>query len=74
MWILGHEGLKKLRRGLANPPLVLRAKDFTFQGRIRGILWQITSVTETTTCSQSVYAGCRHWRGKYRLLCEQRLS
>ena len=24
------------RRGLANPPLVLRAKDFTFQGRIRG--------------------------------------
>ena len=47
------------RRGLANPPLVLLAKDlfarFTFQGRFREILWQITSYRDNhvfSTCER----------------------
>ena len=70
------------RPDLANPPQVLLAKDLPSTCTLRDVQFRGGSrefcgkllLTETTTCSQSVNAGCRHWRGKYRLLCEQRLS
>ena len=70
------------RRGLANHPLVLLAKDLLSTCTLRDLHFRGGSgrfcgkllLTETTTFSQSVNARCRHWRGKYRLLCEQRLS